>query len=388
MDLANRIDHMINDLKTQGAIRTSRVESAFRCVQRHMLLEDFYLPGESHQLIEHNLYDPRPENLNLIYSNQSLVTRFAGTKASSSTSEPILMAQMLEWLMLSPGLKVLEIGSGTGYNAALMSELVGDQSLIVSIDIQEDLLEKTRKLLAEAGYPKISLVAQDGFYGISEKGPYDRIVATVGCTDLSPHWTNQITTSGFILLPLTHGGWTPLVKVWQEEDGPKGKVIGFSSFMLIQGDNAEGQPWRSHSRTVFPFEKAQELPFFKDIQAEHTPKKLMWSAFPVSFYYFIAMRDPRAFWSFKPRGYGLYDHQHGAALISPQEECVLLAGNRKLYEELQKLYEEWSGIGRPTPFDYEMMFVPISENSLPQPGFDWVIERKFYRQYFTISKKV
>lgn len=388
MDLSRHVEHMINELKTQGAIRTSGVETAFRRVPRHMLVEDFYLPGESPQLIKHDPSNPRPEDLDLIYSNQSLVTRFAGTKASSSTSEPLLMAWMLEWLKLSAGLKVLEIGSGTGYNAALISELVGDQLLVVSTDIQEDLVEKTRKLLAGAGYPNIILVAQDGFYGIPDKGPYDRIVATVGCTDLSPHWTNQITSSGFILLPLTHGGWTPLVKVWQEENRLKGKVIGFSSFMLIQGYTAEGQPWQYHSRTPFPLEKAQELPFFRDIQTEHTPRKLMWSAFPVGFYYFLAMRDSRAFWSFKPRGYGLYDHQHGAILISPQKGCVLLAGSRELYEELQGLYEEWSNIGKPTPFDYQMMFVPLSNEELTQPGFEWVIERKFYRQFLTISRKV
>ena len=118
------------------------------------------------------------------------------------------MARMLELLALSPQLKVLEIGTGTGYNAALISEIVGEQNLVVSVDIQEDVITQTQRLLSDAGYPNINLVLRNGFYGVQEQAPYDRIIATVGCFDISPYWVNQLSTSGLMILPLHHGGWS------------------------------------------------------------------------------------------------------------------------------------------------------------------------------------
>jgi protein-L-isoaspartate(D-aspartate) O-methyltransferase len=72
---------------------------------------------------------------------------------ASSTSQPSLVAQMLELLDLTSGLRVLEIGAGTGYNAALMAELVGDQRLVVTVDVLDDVVAQTRRLLTRAGYP-------------------------------------------------------------------------------------------------------------------------------------------------------------------------------------------------------------------------------------------
>lgn len=101
---------------------------------------------------------------------------------------------MLELLDLAPGLNVLEIGAGTGYNAALMAELVGDQHLVVTLDVLEDVVEQTRRLLARAGYPEIAVLWRDGVQGAAERAPFDRIVATVGRSDLSPRWAEQLAT--------------------------------------------------------------------------------------------------------------------------------------------------------------------------------------------------
>ena len=76
-------------------------------------------------------------------------------------------------------MKVLEIGSGSGYNAALMAELVSDSRLITTLDIQEDLIAQTRRLLTAAGIVTFIFFVQDGFYGYSEHAPIDRILATV-----------------------------------------------------------------------------------------------------------------------------------------------------------------------------------------------------------------
>jgi protein-L-isoaspartate(D-aspartate) O-methyltransferase len=80
---------------------------------------------------------------------------------------------MLELLDLAPGLNVLEIGAGTGYNAALMAELVGDQRLVVTLDVLQDVVEQTRRLLARAGYLQIAVLWRDGVQGAAERAPFD-----------------------------------------------------------------------------------------------------------------------------------------------------------------------------------------------------------------------
>jgi protein-L-isoaspartate(D-aspartate) O-methyltransferase len=155
------IGRYVDQLKAAGAIRSPAVERAFRTVPRHRLLETFYhrpLDAPDFAVIHHDPERPRPEHLQLVYANTALATRvverFGARMPASSTSQPSLVAAMLELLDLAPGRRVLEVGAGTGYNAALLAELVGDQQLVVTIDVQTDVVAQTRRLLARAGYPQ------------------------------------------------------------------------------------------------------------------------------------------------------------------------------------------------------------------------------------------
>jgi len=188
-NIADLIKDYIDELKQHGAIKSEPVERAFRRVERHRLLEGFYEPDEEdwrrYTKRELDPLSPGPEILKIIYSDKPLVIRLEDGKPTSSTSQPALVAEMLELLELEKGMNVLEIGAGTGYNAALMGEIVGEAGHVTTIDIQEDVIERTGRLLKAAGYGEIEVVAQDGAYGYPPNQPYDRIVATVGCPDIS-----------------------------------------------------------------------------------------------------------------------------------------------------------------------------------------------------------
>src|SRR5207237_757611 len=84
-----------------------------------------------------------------------------------------------------PGQRVLEIGAGTGYNAALMQHIVGAPGAVISVDIDADLAARAREHLASAGYPDVTVVAADGADGYPPGAPYDRVIATVGVSDLA-----------------------------------------------------------------------------------------------------------------------------------------------------------------------------------------------------------
>jgi protein-L-isoaspartate(D-aspartate) O-methyltransferase len=141
------------------------------------------------------------------YRDDAIVTkRDADGLAISSSSQPGMMAIMLDQLDLAPGHRVLEIGAGTGYNAALMRHIVGPSGLVVSIDIDRDLTDLARSHLASAGYRDVAVVWADGAEGYAAHAPYDRLIATVGVSDLAPAWLAQVTSGARIVVPLDVGG--------------------------------------------------------------------------------------------------------------------------------------------------------------------------------------
>ncbi|GIF01536.1 methyltransferase domain-containing protein [Paractinoplanes rishiriensis] len=89
-----------------------------------------------------------------------------------------LQAYMLEAARLRLGSRVLEIGSG-GYNAALLTEVVGPTGTVVSVDIDEDVVDNARRALAQAGYPQVRVEHADGDNGYADGGRYDAVIVTV-----------------------------------------------------------------------------------------------------------------------------------------------------------------------------------------------------------------
>ena len=138
-------DRLVKHLRRSRAITSPRVEEAFRRVRRHA-----FLPGQS---------------LEDAYRDDAIVTRTSGGLPSSSSSQPSIMAIMAEQLELELGQRVLEIGAGTGYNAALLRELVGPEGKVVTVEIQPDVSEEAASNLGRAGYADVLVVSGDGGFG-------------------------------------------------------------------------------------------------------------------------------------------------------------------------------------------------------------------------------
>ena len=97
---------------------------------------------------------------------------------------------------------MLEIGAGTGYNAALISHIVGAQGQVTSVDIDPELVGRAREHLASAGFGAVTVACSDGAMGYPERAPYDRVIATVGVADLAPAWLEQAAPQARIVVPL------------------------------------------------------------------------------------------------------------------------------------------------------------------------------------------
>ncbi|MBI4670784.1 MAG: methyltransferase domain-containing protein [Chloroflexi bacterium] len=145
------------------------------------------------------------EELTTIYQNNPLTIKTDGRlgEVISTSSQPSVMASMLQLLEPCEGKKILEIGTGTGYNAALLASLVGSSGKVVSVELDPDLAELARKNLCTLGLDNRTLVITgDGWEGYSEEAPYDGIIVTAQSDDIAPAWFEQLTADGRLILPM------------------------------------------------------------------------------------------------------------------------------------------------------------------------------------------
>lgn len=177
---------LVDELEQRGVIRDAAVARAFRAVPREAFLREF----------------AAREGLEAVYRDQVILTTFDGNGvATSSSSQPAVMAEMLQQLGLVPGMRVLEVGAGTGYNAALLSVIVGSTGRVTAVDLDFAVARGARAALRRAGY-RARVVVGDGYDGYPADAPYDRIVVTAS-TDVIPRaWFDQLVDGGLIEVPV------------------------------------------------------------------------------------------------------------------------------------------------------------------------------------------
>jgi protein-L-isoaspartate(D-aspartate) O-methyltransferase len=206
---------LVDELIARGWIRSPAVEAAFRTVPRHL-----FLPGLA---------------VEDVYRDQVIITKRVDGEAVSSSSQPQIMAVMLEQLGLEPGHRALEIGAGTGYNAGLMAHIVGERGQVTTVDIDAELVADAQQHLEAAGCHRVRVVCADGGFGHSEGAPYDRIILTVSAWDLAPAWCEQLGPAGRLVLPLTIAGTQKSVAFDRADDHLVSVSVKECLFMPLRG---------------------------------------------------------------------------------------------------------------------------------------------------------
>jgi protein-L-isoaspartate(D-aspartate) O-methyltransferase len=117
-------------------------------------------------------------------------------------SAPHMVAIMCELLELSEGQKVLEIGAGSGYNAAVMAELVGKSGHVYTVERLEFLVDFAKKNLEKAGYENVTVLLQDGSIGYLKQAPYDRIAVTCAAPEIPTPLIEQLKPGGIMVIPV------------------------------------------------------------------------------------------------------------------------------------------------------------------------------------------
>ncbi|MGI9001025.1 MAG: methyltransferase domain-containing protein [Pseudonocardia sp.] len=191
-------------------------QKVFATTPRHLFVPRYWALDEYNSLatlISGDDPDQRDTWLDAVYSDRFLVTQWAPSTTrtgrpihvvTSSASQPCTVAVMLDRLAVQDGHTVLEIGTGTGYNAALLCARVGDDN-VTSIDIDPGLVRDATASLTACGYrPRVH--TGNGATGSPRAAPFDRIIATCSVDHIPPAWVHQLAPGGRLVAPLSFGG--------------------------------------------------------------------------------------------------------------------------------------------------------------------------------------
>ncbi len=185
MEDARLRESLVAELQRTGALREAAVAHAFGAVPRHR-----FVPEVSEEEA---------------YADRAISIKGTGSETVASISQPSMLARMIELAGIRPGDRVLEIGTGSGYNAALLAELAGPHGLVVTIEVEPDLVQRARAALDACGYDAVRVVLGDGHGGFAQEAPYDRIVVSARANDIPVAWWQQLKDGGRIVVPLDIG---------------------------------------------------------------------------------------------------------------------------------------------------------------------------------------
>jgi protein-L-isoaspartate(D-aspartate) O-methyltransferase len=153
--------------------------------------------------------------------------------ASSSSSAPWIMNRMLDALDLEPGMRVLEIGAGTGWNAALIAAAGAH---VTTVEVDPALAAHARAALARAGYPSVIVLTGDGEHGAPDHAPFDRVIASAAAHTVPYPWVSQTRDGGLIVFPYTgqhHRAGLAVLTV--SGDRASGQITGEAGYMPLRG---------------------------------------------------------------------------------------------------------------------------------------------------------
>ncbi|MGH3902662.1 MAG: methyltransferase domain-containing protein [Pseudonocardiaceae bacterium] len=335
-----------------GDCLTDSWRSAFATTPRELFIPDRALRVHDDDVTTPIDRDTDPDMwMSAVYSNDAIITQFDdGTPdgegdATSSSSMPSIMLAMLNHLDVRDGHRVLEVGTGTGYNVALLAHRLGAEN-VVSVEVDPGIAQQARTNLATAGHD-ITVITGDGAAGYPPEAPYDRVIATCSVATVPWAWVAQTRSGGVIVTP-----WGPpmandhLLRIDVGPDEAVGTIVDSVGFMRLRS-----QRWHI----------IDEPDDFPDIAAcsrtDLDPHEVLGNHSTLA--PALHMGDCRAI--FEP------DSATGKEILwllaadswaSVTDGQVRQAGTRKLWDEAVSAYQWWIQHDRPDRQQFHLTITP------------------------------
>jgi protein-L-isoaspartate(D-aspartate) O-methyltransferase len=214
-DFALARRRMVHEQLVARGIRDKRVIDAMMKVPRHLFMEEG---------LWHQAYGDFPLPIG----------------EGQTISQPYIVALMTEALQLTGGEKVLEIGTGSGYQAAVLAELTKQ---VFSIERISTVASKARKILDALGYANVLIRVSDGTHGWPEEAPFAGIIVTAGAPEIPRTIVEQLEVGGRLVIPVGDEYSQTLLKVVKKEQGYKREDLGGVRFVKLIGDYGWKANW-------------------------------------------------------------------------------------------------------------------------------------------------
>src|SRR3989344_820315 len=195
---------LLQQWREQSIIEDEKILKAFSEIKR----EDF-IPKE----YQHQAYEDSPLPLG----------------HGATISQPTTIMLMLQALDIKPCNKILEIGTGSGYNTALLAELTGKKGKVITIEFVKELAESAAKKLQP--YKNVKVIYADGKYGYQKEAPYHRIIATAACQEIPEALLKQLRLNGILVIPIGPYHNQEVIKLTKGKGELKRESLG--SFVFV-----------------------------------------------------------------------------------------------------------------------------------------------------------
>jgi protein-L-isoaspartate(D-aspartate) O-methyltransferase len=302
----------------------------------------------------------------------------------STISQPSFVLRMLDLLQLQSGHTVLELGTGSGWNAALIGYLVGMTGQVYSVEIIPEVAQRAADTLEQLGIRNVRVITGDGGDGYMAGGPYDRITFTAGTYDLPRQFYEQIKTGGLLLAVIKNeGGGDNLFLLEKRDDHFESTHSMPCGFVQMSG---------KHNVDSMDPIILETLPEWRELQHQEIGRRPFWwggkdrelfmwqtagvrSFLGVTEPMFRAFKIPRAHQGATEHHYfGLSDPSNMSLVLAMDDELISY-GNPIATDRLLHAVHRWVNLGMPSASSFQLCVYP-SDRAVVTRGDEWLVKRQ------------
>jgi protein-L-isoaspartate(D-aspartate) O-methyltransferase len=362
-------------------------QRAFLATPRHGFVSRYREWGtkEWHEVTAENL----TEHLPILYADRPLIlhgNQEEDENVPSTISQPSFVLRMLDLLQIKPGHRVFELGTGSGWNAALIGQLVGPGGQVESLEIIPELARRAASAIQSRRISNVQVVEGDGAAGYAGAAPYDRAIFTAGTFDLPRHFYQQIREAGLLLVVIkTPGGGDNLFLLRKAGDHFESVESMICGFVQLRGSY--------EFKELEPALVEKAVPEWEELNHQEISRQRFWwgskgkDAFvwaTLGIRSFLGIVEPtfRAFKTAKDdtghrrerQYFGLWDAEYHSLVIA-EDDWLVAYGSPRAKEGLLERLRSWVDLGMPTAACLDLKAYPM-EVRLKADDHQWIVRRR------------
>ena len=357
------------------------IETAFLETPRHLFIRRYKVSREDEEWQEVNESNLE-EHLSTLYRNEPLVLwKEDGDKRVSTISQPSLVLYMLNLLKLEPGHKVLELGAGSGWNAALMGHIVGTSGHVYSMEIIPEVAKTATENIDRFGINNVSIIEGDAGDGYEVESPFDRIIFTAGTFDVPRNLYHQIKEGGLLLVVIKNEGEGDTLFLLEK----KGKYFESLDSASCKFVDVTGK----YSLDCFDPIYLEDVPEWAELQTKEISRTSFWWGYKkidflwrtMSIRFFLSISEPllQTFQSLptnhnEKNFFGIWDKENQSLAIAKNNQ-IITYGNPQARERLLSNIRSWVNLGMPSATCFKLQIYPIDFRVRVKDN-QWIVKRR------------